>query len=101
MTFTNAIHRALREPFKASLKQLGRTTGDEMNDIQETIEQYLATGAINNFTRRCFIGMLETGEATWDDFKTVGGTALCADIAKGFTDTTVAAGFFTPTKETR
>lgn len=30
----------------------------------------------------CFVGMIETGEATWDDFREVGGDVLVAAIAK-------------------
>ncbi len=30
----------------------------------------------------CFVGMIETGEATFDDFEAVGGVALAAAVAK-------------------
>ena len=29
----------------------------------------------------CFIGMIETGECTWDDFRHVAGDVITADIA--------------------
>jgi len=52
-----------------------------MNEIQKTISQDLraSAGTANwptDFTLRCFIGMIETGEAKWDDFKLVGGEWL-------------------------
>lgn len=52
-----------------------------MTEIQKTIAQYVlrSAGTCNHMTDhtvRCFIGMTETGEATWDDFRAVGGQKL-------------------------
>jgi len=48
-----------------------------MNGIQKTISDYLShEDAVSAFTLRCFVGMIETGEATLDDFEAVGGVEL-------------------------
>ena len=52
-----------------------------MSEIQATISRYLraSAGTGNHPTEycfRCFVGMLETGEATLDDFDAVGGSWL-------------------------
>jgi hypothetical protein len=45
-----------------------------MTPIQSTIRDYLKDGPPSDHTMRCFMGMLETGEATILDFAAVGGT---------------------------
>ena len=65
-----------------------------MTDIQITISKYLrASAGIANYpsdhTFRCFVGMIETGEATIEDFRAVGGKWLVDRItehAKELTD---------------
>ena len=48
-----------------------------MTDIQQKITDYLRfPGSGEPFTLRCFVGMIETGEATLDDFESVGGIEL-------------------------
>jgi hypothetical protein len=48
-----------------------------MSEIQRTIQQYgVSPERLSNFTVRCFVGMLETGEATEADFEAVGGQTL-------------------------
>jgi|10_taG_2_1085330.scaffolds.fasta_scaffold153220_1 hypothetical protein len=48
-----------------------------MTDIQQKITDYLRfPGSSEAFTLRCFVGMIETGEATLDDFEAVGGVEL-------------------------
>lgn len=52
-----------------------------MNEAQIKISQYLMRSAGNcnvpsDHTIRCFIGMIETGEATMDDMQKVGGDYL-------------------------
>lgn len=49
-----------------------------MSEVQTKIRQYLARSAGNcnvptDHTIRCFIGMIQTGEATIEDFDSVGG----------------------------
>jgi len=34
------------------------------------------------FNMQCFVGMIETGEATYDDFEWVGGVALATAVRK-------------------
>jgi len=42
--------------------------------VQETIIAYIEQEPeVSDFTIRCFIGMIETGEATMNDFVTCGG----------------------------
>ena len=48
-----------------------------MTDIQKKIADYLRyPGSSESFTLRCFVGMIETGEATPADFEAVGGIEL-------------------------
>jgi hypothetical protein len=48
-----------------------------MTDIQKKITDYLnPAGLMSDFTLRCFVGMIETGEATLADFEAVGGIEL-------------------------
>ena len=48
-----------------------------MTDIQKKIADYLKpAGPMSDFALRCFVGMLETGEATPADFEAVGGIEL-------------------------
>ena len=56
-----------------------------MTEIQKTISRYLraSAGTANHPTEycfRCFVGMLETGEATLDDFAAVGGDWLRNEV---------------------
>lgn len=37
---------------------------------------------VSLFNLQCFVGMIETGEATYDDFESVGGVELSAAIEK-------------------
>lgn len=54
-----------------------------MSEIQTKIREYLAGKSTPPvFTLRCFVGMLETGEATYGDFQAVGGDLLVAEVAK-------------------
>lgn len=46
-----------------------------MSEVQKTIRQYVQRSAGNcnhltDYTMRCFVGMVETGEATYEDFET-------------------------------
>ena len=51
--------------------------GNSMTDIQKKIADYLRRGSVvSDFTLRCFVGMIETGEATLADFEAVGGIEL-------------------------
>ena len=48
-----------------------------MTDIQQKITDYLRRGSVvSDFALRCFVGMIETGEATPADFEAVGGIEL-------------------------
>ena len=40
-----------------------------------------AAGNYGVFTLQCFVGMIETGESTYDDFQAVGGDELAAAVA--------------------
>lgn len=52
-----------------------------MSDIQKTIRDYIDhTGSNGGHTLRCFVGMIETGEATLEDFRAVGGDDLAASV---------------------
>ena len=52
-----------------------------MTDIQQKIADYLRRGSVvSDFTLRCFVGMIETGEATLADFKSVGGIELATKV---------------------
>lgn len=44
--------------------------GNTMTNIQKTISEYLR-GAVSEYTMRCFVGMIETGEAVAADFEAV------------------------------
>ena len=49
-----------------------------MSEIQKTISRYLRASAgtanhLSEHTLRCFVGMLETGEATKEDFRVAAG----------------------------
>lgn len=37
---------------------------------------------VSLFNMRCFVGMIETGEAEWEDIRRVGGDPLVAAVAK-------------------
>ena len=57
-----------------------------MSEIQMTIARYLraSAGTANHPTEycfRCFVGMIETGEATIDDFREVGGEWLANEVS--------------------
>jgi len=52
-----------------------------MSEMQKTIAQYVLRSAgtanhLSDYTVTRFVGMTETGEATWDDFRVVGGQEL-------------------------
>ena len=51
-----------------------------MKDIERNIRAYVARSAggmgLSDFTLDCFVGMIETGEATAEDFLRVGGKNL-------------------------
>jgi hypothetical protein len=50
-----------------------------MNAIQTTIADYIRSNAEpSQHTLRCFVGMIETGEAVVADFAAVGGEKLAA-----------------------
>ena len=58
-----------------------------MNEIQATIRNYLGgKSEVSVFNMQCFVGMIETGEATYDDFEAVGGVVLAAAVAKAKQD---------------
>ena len=51
--------------------------------IRDTIRQYMrgkTSPSIHDM--QCFVGMIETGEATYDDFQAIGGDVLAAAVAK-------------------
>jgi hypothetical protein len=54
-----------------------------MTPIQETICDYIryTDGLPGTFTMQTFVGMIETGEATLDDFQAAGGDTLAAAVA--------------------
>lgn len=57
-----------------------------MNDAQININNYLTNfdgnpDSLSVQTIRCFVGMIETGEATFDDFRSISDT-LAAQVAK-------------------
>jgi len=37
-------------------------------------------------TIRCFVGMIETGEITWDDLRQTAGDVITAEVASLFND---------------
>ena len=52
-----------------------------MSEIQQKIRDYLrGAGPISDFTLCCFVGMVETGEATYADFSEVGGEDLVNNV---------------------
>lgn len=53
-----------------------------MTDIQKNIAEHVPAGyrRPDNYTLRCFVGMIETGEATLEDFAVVGGETLAAKV---------------------
>jgi hypothetical protein len=51
-----------------------------MNPIQKTINDYLKSGNPSQHTLRCFVGMLETGEACRSDFVECGGRVLWSKV---------------------
>ena len=58
-----------------------------MSEIQATISRYLRSSAGNcNFptmhTIDCFIGMIQTGEATMNDMQTIGGEYLTNQLTE-------------------
>lgn len=57
-----------------------------MNEAQQKICDYLSSGLRGEqpttHTLRCFVGMIEGGEATWGDFRAVGGEPLVAAVEK-------------------
>ena len=50
-----------------------------MSHIQSTIRNYIggkSTDQLSDYTLRCFVGMIETEEASLDDFRIAGGADL-------------------------
>jgi hypothetical protein len=69
------------------LKTKGEKMEEQKREIQKTIAQYVLRSAgtcnhLSNHTVTCFVGMIETGDATWDDFRAVGGQELVDTIQK-------------------
>lgn len=68
-----------------------------MTPIQQHIAQHCRRGKydagksvdenVSVFNLRCLTGMIETGEATFDDLEAVGGKPLVAAVAKHVTIT--------------
>jgi hypothetical protein len=56
--------------------------GLEMTATQKHIADHFTNGTLNPFNERCLVGMIETGEATYDDLLVVGGHELVARISK-------------------
>ena len=55
---------------------------NQLTYIQQTIENYVdASGCVSTTTMHHFIGMMESGEATYDDFLAIGGIKL-ADLVR-------------------
>jgi hypothetical protein len=53
-----------------------------MNEIRSIIRNYIGDKREPSiYAMRCFVGMIESGEATFDDFEAVGGTTLSAAVA--------------------
>ena len=56
------------------------------SEIQATISHYLTGKRLDDmpdsYAVPCFVGMIETGEATLDDFRAVGGDELADRVAK-------------------
>ena len=58
-----------------------------MTEIEKTISRYLRASAgtgnhPTDHTLRCFLGMIETGEATVDDFHKIGGMFIVNEIQR-------------------
>jgi len=54
-----------------------------MTEIQRTIAQYMRGKSTPTVCdTMAFVGMIETGEATFEDFEAVGGVVLAAGVAK-------------------
>lgn len=52
-----------------------------MHDIQTKIRDYMDGDTVaSEFNLRCFVGMIQTGEATLDNFRVVGGDSLMAAV---------------------
>ena len=49
-------------------------------DADKRLDDQLST-----YNESCLVGMIETGEATYDDLESVGGVVLVARIAKAVT----------------
>jgi hypothetical protein len=69
-----------------------------MTEIQQKITDYLKYDDNHTFTLRCFVGMLETGEATPDDFDAVQ-PGLAADVAREQTRIYATTLKITPTRK--
>ena len=53
----------------------------KLTDIQNTIKGYLSgSGSVSDYTFRCFVGMIETGEATEQDFRLVAGDDIADKV---------------------
>lgn len=50
-------------------------------DVSQSVDSQVSV-----FNFRCLVGMVETGEATYDDLMAVGGTTLTAAVAKSVTN---------------
>jgi hypothetical protein len=73
MTNRTSLHARMMAEDDALQSLLDET----MTDIQQKIADYLKhPGSGEPFTLRCFVGMIETGEATPADFEAVGGIEL-------------------------
>lgn len=65
--------------------------GETMTDMQDHIQKHIQGGKfdpikpvdsqVSTFNMACFVGMIETGEADYEDFEAVGGVALAAAVA--------------------
>lgn len=57
-----------------------------MTAIQDTISHYITGKRLDDlpssYALPCFVGMIETGEATYDDFRAVGGRELADEVAR-------------------
>ena len=57
--------------------------------VTQTIKDYCMgreAADLSDHTLRCFVGMIETGEARYADFKAVGGEALVERVAAKLTE---------------
>ncbi len=58
---------------------------NDRNAIRVKIRDYIGNrdiGEISAHTMRCFVGMIETGEATTGDFAACGGSSLAKMVAE-------------------